>query len=123
MTMWKRWIQRGVLWGLVLGGLAACSMIEHPPVDQIAPNDHAKLSSWYEQEAVQLRQSAKDELAMAEAYRKNPESKNHLASRKFDLVQHYEALADMYKKTAVAADVLADEHRNILRQGHVREGN
>jgi len=60
---------------------------------------------------------------MADAYRKNPESKNHIASHKFDLVQHYEALADMYKKTAVAADVLADEHRNILRQGQVREGN
>ena len=123
MTMWTRWIQRGVLCGLVLGGLAACSMIQHPPVDQIDANDHSKLSSWYEQEATQLRQSAKDELAMAEAYRKNPDPKNPVVSRKIKLVEYYEALADMYKKTAAAADLLADEHRNILRGGHVREGN
>ncbi|MEO6110839.1 MAG: hypothetical protein ABIQ24_03280 [Nitrospiraceae bacterium] len=122
MTMWKRWIQCGVLCGLVMGGLAACSMIEHPPVDQISSNDHSKLSSWYEQEAAQLRQSAKDELAMAEAYRKNPGQKS-VGSRKNDLIQHYEALADMYMKAAEAADVLADEHRSILKYGHVREGN
>lgn len=121
--MWTRWIQRGVLCGLVLGGSAACSMIQHPPVDQIAPNDHSKLSSWYEQEAVQLRQSAKDELVLAEAYRKNPDTKNSVASRKISLIQHYEALADLYKQAAVAADVLADEHRNILRHGHINEGN
>lgn len=122
MTMWKRWIQRGVLWGLVLGGLTACSMIEHPHVDQIASNDHSKLSTWYEQEAAQLRQSAKDELAMADAYRKSPGPKS-VATRKIGLIQHYEALADMYMKTAEAADVLADEHRTILRYGNVREGN
>ncbi|MEO5864913.1 MAG: hypothetical protein ABIQ79_07760 [Nitrospiraceae bacterium] len=123
MTMWNRWIQCGVLSGLVLGGLAACSMIEHPPVAQIAANDHSKLSTWYEQEAVQLRQSAKDELVMADAYRKNPDPMNPIASRKIELIQHYEALADLYKQAAVAADVLADEHRNILRHGHINEGN
>ncbi len=121
--MWTQWIQRGVLCSLVLGGLSACSMIEHPHVDQIPPNDHSKLSSWYEQEAVLLRQSAKDELEMAEAYKKNPDPKNPIASRKIELLQHYEALADIYKQAAKAADVLADEHRNILRQGHIREGN
>jgi hypothetical protein len=123
MTMWTRWIQRGVLCGLVLGGLAACSMFEHPPVDQIPANDHSKLSSWYEQEAVQLRQSAKEELSLAEAYRKNPDPKNPIVSRKIKLVEHYEALADLYKKASEAADRLADEHREILRGGQVREGN
>lgn len=124
MTMWKRWIQRGVLCGLVLGGLAACAMIEHPPVDQISSDDHAKLSTWYDKEAAQLRQNAKDEMAMAEAYRKNPgQSTRSIASRKIDLIQHYEALASMYMKAAEEADLLANEHRSILRYGQVREGN
>ena len=128
MTMWTRQIQRGVLCGLVLGGLAACSMIEHPPVDQISSDDHSKLSTWYEQEAAQLRQSAKDELAMAEAYRQKSgnvaksDSTKSAASRKTDLVQHYETLAEMYMKAAEEADQLANEHRNILKYGHVYEG-
>ena len=128
MTMWRQWVQRGVLCSLMLGGLTACSMLEHPHVDQISSDDHSKLASWYEKEAALLRQSAKDELTMAEAYRKKSgnvaksDSTKSAASRKTDLVQHYETLAEMYMKAAEEADQLANEHRNILKYGHVYEG-
>jgi hypothetical protein len=72
MTIWKRWIQHGVLCGLVLGGLGACAVGEHAPISQIAPDDHAAQAAWHEKEAARLRQQAQDELAMAEAYRQNP---------------------------------------------------
>ncbi|RPH81373.1 MAG: hypothetical protein EHM80_02585 [Nitrospiraceae bacterium] len=126
MTMWRRWVQRGVLCSLMLGGLTACSMLEHPHVDQISSDDHSKLASWYEKEAALLRQSAKDELALAEAYRKKSgngaKSDSTKSARKVDLVQHYEALAGLYMKAAEEADHLANEHRSILKYGHIYEG-
>lgn len=116
MTIQKRWLQRGVLCGLVLGGVVGCAMIEHPPVAQFSSNDHAGLAAWYEKEAAQLRQSAKGEMAMADAYRKNPsESTRGVVSQKIDMIQHCEALAGMYTKAAEEADILAKEHRDLLK--------
>ena len=116
MTMWKRWIQRGVLCGLLLGGVVGCAMIAHPHVDQIAADDHAALATWYDKEAAQLRQSAKDEMAMAEAYRKNPgHSTRGVVSPKVDFIQHCEAIAGMYTKAAEEADLLAQGHRDMLK--------
>jgi len=117
MTIWKRWIQRSVLTGLVLGGLVGCSMIGHPPVSQIAPNDHAALAAWYDKEAAQLRENAKGEMAMAEAYRKNP-GYAHSAmggAHKMSIEQHCDAFAAMYTKAAEEADQLAQEHRGNLK--------
>jgi hypothetical protein len=119
MTIQKRLIQQCVLWGLVLGGLVGCAMIGGPPEDLIAKNDHAGLASWYEQEAAHLRQHAKDELAMAEAYRKDP-SLTHaagggMAGHKIDQAQHCETLAGMYTKAAEEADLLAKGHRSMLK--------
>lgn len=120
MTIQKRWIQRVVLWGLVLGGFAGCAMISGPPEDLVSKNDHAGLAGWYEKEAVHLRQHAKDELAMAEAYRKDP-SLTHgtavggMAGHKIDQAQHCETLAAMYMKAAEEADLLAKGHRAMLK--------
>jgi hypothetical protein len=114
MTIWKRWIQGGVLCGLVLGGLVACAMIASPPVGEIAKNDHAALAAWYDKEAAHLREHAKDELAMAEAYRKNPETRG-VVSKKIDMIQHCEALAGMYTKAAEEADQAAKDHREMLK--------
>jgi hypothetical protein len=116
MMIWKRWIQRSVLCGLVLGGLAACSMLENPSVGQISSSDHAALAAYYEKEAAQLRESAKGEVAMAEAYRKNPgDSTRGVVSHKVDMIQHCEALAGMYTKAAEEADQLAQVHRDLLK--------
>jgi hypothetical protein len=118
MTIWKQWIQRSVLTGLVLGGLIGCSMIGHPPAGQIAPDDHAALAAWYDKEAAQLRENAKGEMAMAETYRKNP-SYAHSAmggSHKMSIEQHCDALAAMYTKGAEEAEQLAQEHRDLLKK-------
>jgi hypothetical protein len=117
MTIQKRLIQRGVLWGLVLGVLVACSMIASPPIGEITKNDHAALAAWYDEEAAHLRQHAKDEMAMAEAYRKNPDpSTLGVVSHKIDMIQHCETLAGMYTKAAEEADQAAKTHRDMLKK-------
>ena len=116
MMVWKRWIQRGVLCGLVLGGLGACAMIEHPPVSQIAADDHAAQAVWHEREAARLRTAAKDEMAMAEGYRKNPQSVHATGGmHKMNLIQHCEAIAGMYTKAAEEAEEIAKNHRDMLK--------
>lgn len=116
MTIQKRWIQRGVLWGVVLGGLVACAMIASPPEGLIAKNDHAALAVWYDKEAVHLRQHAKDMMVMVAEYRKNPDiTTRGVVSSKIDLVQHCEGLAGMYTKAAEEADLLAKGHRDMLK--------
>jgi hypothetical protein len=114
MTIQKRWIQSGVLFGLVLGGLVGCTMIASPPIGEIAKNDHAALAAWYDEEAAHLRQHAKDEMAMAEAYRKNQDP--GVVSRKIDMIQHCEALAGMYTKAAEEADQAAKTHRDMVKK-------
>ena len=116
MTIQKRWIQHGVLWGLVLGGLVACAMIASPPEGLIAKNDHAALAAWYDKEAAHLRQHAKDMMVMAEEYRKKPDSSTRgVVSPKIDLLQHCEELVGMYTKAAEEADLLAQGHRGMLK--------
>lgn len=116
MTIQKRWMQRGILWGLVLGGLVACAMIASPPEDLIAKNDHAGLAGWYEKEAAHLRQHAKDMTVMAEEYQKNPgPSTRGVISPKIDLLDHCRTLAGMYTKAAEEADLLAKGHRDMLK--------
>ncbi|THJ19507.1 MAG: hypothetical protein CAF45_015960 [Nitrospira sp. CG24E] len=117
MTMWKRWIQGGVLCGLVLGGLVGCGMIQHPAASQVAIDDHAGQAVWHEREAARLRTAAKDELAMAEAYKKNPGLSTHGAmSPKVDMVLHCESIAGMYNKAAEEADKIAEGHRALMKK-------
>ena len=116
MTIQKGWIQRGVLWGLVLGGLVACAIIASPPEGLIAKNDHAALAAWYEKEAAHLRQHEKDMMVMAEEYRKNPDSSTRgVVSPKIDLLQHCEELVGMYTKAAEEAELLAKGHRGMVK--------
>jgi hypothetical protein len=118
MTISKRWIQRSVLCGLLLGGLGGCAMVASPPVGQIAQNDHAALAAWYDKEAAQLREKSKDMADMAVMYRKNP-AYAHSAmggSHKASIEQHCDALVDMYAKSAEEADQLAQEHRSMLKK-------
>ena len=116
MTIWKRWIQRGVLFGLLLGGLVACSMVASPP-SQIAPTDHAALAAWYDKEAAQLRQKAKDMELMAQRYRERPaliaiEGKH---APKTDVQQHCKNLISLYTKSAEEADGLAQIQRGMVK--------
>ena len=117
MTMWKRWIQGGVLCGLLLGGVVGCSMVGHPPVSQIAPTDHAALAAWYDNEAAQLRQKAKDMELMAQRYQERPALKaiegGHAA--KTDAQQHCNNLVSLYTKSAEEADGLAQMHRGLVK--------
>jgi hypothetical protein len=116
MTIQKRWIQRGVLWGLVLVGLVACAMIASPPEGLIAKHDHAALAAWYDKEAAHLRQHAKDMMVMAEEYRKNPDPGTRgVVSPKVDLLQHCESLVGMYTRAAEEAELLAQGHRGMLK--------
>jgi len=117
MTIWNQWIHRGVLCGLVLGGLVGCAMVASPPIGEIAENDHAALANWYDKEAAHLRQHAKDEMAMAGAYRKNPDPGTlGVVSHKIDMIQHCEALAGLYTKAAEQADQAAKTHRDMLKK-------
>lgn len=116
MTTQKRWFRRGILWGVVLGGLVACAMLASPPEDLIAKNDHAALASFYEKDAAHLRQHAKDMIMMAEAYEKRPGRKSRgVVSTKVEFVEHCQTIAAMYNKAAAEADALAEEHRAILK--------
>ena len=94
MTMWKQWIQRGVLCGLLLGGVVGCATVASPPVGQIAQNDHAALATWYDNEAAQLRQKAKGMEEMKVAYRKNPGYDHSVmgGAHKQGIVQHCDTL-------------------------------
>ena len=117
MTIWKRWIQRSVLCGLLLGGVAGCSMVGHPSVGQIATNDHAALAAWYDNEAAQLRQKAKDMEMMQDRYVKDPHL-SHIEGQttpKFNMVQHCNNLIGIYTKAAEEADELSRGHRSMLK--------
>ena len=117
MMMWKRWIQRGVLCGLMLGGLVGTAMSAGPPVGQIAEGDHAALAAWYDKEGADLRQRANDMRVMAEGYRKNPISAHEkpMTFHKEDQALHCATLAGMYTKAAEETDQLGKEHRGMLK--------
>jgi hypothetical protein len=109
-------MRRGILWGLVLGGLVACAMIASPPEGLIAQNDHVALATWYDKEAAHLRQHAKDMMVMAEEYRKNPgPSTRGVVPPKIDLLQHCESLVGIYTRAAEEAELLAKGHRDMLK--------
>jgi len=118
MTMWKRWIQGGVLCGLLLGGLSGYAMAAGPPVDQIGKNDHAAIAAWYDTEAANLREKIQDMTEMREVYRKNPMYAHSAmgASHKTDAVQHCDTLIGMYTKAAVEAADMAQGHRDMLKK-------
>lgn len=116
--MTRRWRTRLEVFvaTLVAIGLAACAIIASPPHELVAKTDHAALAAWYDKEAAHLRQHAKDEIAMAEAYRKSPDiSTRGVVSHKIDMIHHCEALAGMYTKAAEEADQAAKAQCDMLK--------
>jgi enterochelin esterase-like enzyme len=115
MTIWKRWIQRSVLCGLVLGGLVAFATIASaegmPPV-----TDHAAMAAWYDKQVATNRQNEQDMRAQIELYKKDPSlSKSAVVGKKIDFVQHCQGLAGGFRKAAEEAEVLAQGHRDMLK--------
>lgn len=116
MTMWKRWIQRSVLCGLLLGGLGSSAVIANPASGEIAQNDHAALTAAYEKDAADLRQKAKDMMVNLEDYKKNPGySQREAVNPKVNFVQHCKTLISLYTKAAEEADLLAKGHRSMVK--------
>lgn len=92
-------------------------MVGSPPVGQIAQSDHAGLVAWYDNEAAQLRQKAKDMEQMAERYQKDPVllQTESAGAGKVNLVQHCQSLAVTYTKAAEDADSLSRLHRRMMK--------
>jgi hypothetical protein len=109
---------KGIAAALMMVGVVACTVPDSdshsPPQDLVAKNDHAGLEAWYVKEAAHLRKRTKDMTAMAEVYQKlqGPSTPGDV-SAKFVLVQHCQALAASYSKTADEADVMARTHRDM----------
>jgi hypothetical protein len=119
MTMWKRWIQRGVLCSLVLGGLVGFATIASAAEGMPSITDHAAMAAWYDKEAANLRQHEKDMAVMKEEYRKNPnlihQKTGEGMTHKMDPVQHCESLVKYYGKAAEEAETLAGGHRSMVK--------
>ena len=109
---------KGVVAALLMVGIVACTVpsdIDSVPQDLVAKNDHAGLEAWYVKEAAHLRKRTKDMTAMAERYQQlqGPSTPGDV-SAKFVLVQHCQALAASYSKTADEADEMARAHRDLI---------
>ena len=117
MTIWKRWIQGGVLCGLLLGGLVAFATTASAADSMPAITDHAGLATWYEKEATTNRQKAKDMEAMKAAYTANPAYVQGRAGvgAKTDIPRHCDLLISSYTKAAEGADQLAKVHRDMKK--------
>ncbi len=89
--------------------VAACSTAA-PPRELIERNDHSGLATWYEQEAVRLRDKAEDMRQMAELYAK-PSYQPAPKESKRDLIAHCRSFMDYYTKAAEEAEALAKLHR------------
>lgn len=113
----KRWIQRGVLCGLLLTGFAGCSTLVSSPPSQIASTDHAALAAWYDKEAAHLRQKAEDMKEMEAVYGKNPAYGQGMMGGigKTDFRKHCEGLIAFYTKGVEQADQLAKGHRGMVK--------
>ncbi len=108
---------KGVVAAFMMMGIVACSMVAGSSISQIAPTDHAALVAWYDNEAAQLRQKAKDMEDMKARYLKYPalipiEGKH---APKTDVQQHCSNLVSLYTKSAEAADELAQMHRGMVK--------
>ena len=117
MTIWKRWIQGGVLCGLLLGGLVAFATTASAADSMPAITDHAGLATWYEKEATTNRQKAKDMEAMKAAYASNPGFVQGMAGvgGKTDIPRHCELLIQSYTKAAEGSEQLAKVHRAMVK--------
>ena len=108
-NLWK-----GLVAALMMVGVVACTVMDSPPQDLVAKNDHAGLETWYVKEAAHLRKRSKDMMAMTEVYQRiHGPSTPAAISAKIVLVQHCQTLAAAYAKTADEAEVIARAHRDM----------
>jgi hypothetical protein len=116
MTIWKRWIQRSVLCGLLLGGLVAFATTASAADSMPAITDHAGMAAWYENEVSTNRQKAKDMAVMKAEYAKNPGFvRSMLGEGKTDIPRHCDLLISSYTKAAEEADMFAKMHRDMKK--------
>jgi hypothetical protein len=117
MTMWKRWIQRSVLCGLLLGGLVAFATTASAADSMPAITDHAGMAAWYENEAATNRQKAKSMGDMKAAYAQSPAFVQGMAGvgGKTDIPRHCDQLISSYTKAAEEADQFAKMHRGMMK--------
>ena len=117
MTMWKQWIQRGVLCGLLLGGLVAFATPASAADPMPAITDHAGMAAWYEKEVATNLQKAKDMEAMKVEYGKSPAYVQGMAGLggKTNIPQHCDALISAYTKAAAEADLFAKAHHGMMK--------
>ena len=120
MTIWKQWIQRSVLCGLLLGGLVAFATPASAADPMPAITDHSGMAVWYEKEVANLRQHEKDMTVMREEYRKNPnlihQKTGEGMMHKDNPVQHCDSLVTYYGKAAAEAEFLAAGHRGMVKK-------
>ena len=117
MMIWKSWIQRSVMCGLLLGGLVAFATPASAADPMPAITDHAGLATWYEKEVTTNRQKAKDMEAMKAAYASNPGFVQGMAGvgGKTDIPRHCELLIQSYTKAAEGSEQLAKVHRAMVK--------
>ena len=117
MTIWKQWIQRSVMCGLLLGGLVAFATPASAADSMPAITDHAGLATWYEKEVTTNRQKAKDMEAMKAAYASNPGFVQGMAGvgGKTDIPRHCALLIQSYTKAAEGSEQLAKVHRAMVK--------
>ena len=117
MTIWKRWIQRSVLCGLLLGGLVAFATPASAADPMPAITDHSGMAVWYEKEVATNRQKAKNMEEMKAAYASNPGFVQGMAGvgGKTDIPRHCELLIQSYTKAAEESDQFAKGHRSMMK--------
>ena len=81
----------------------------------ISANDHNGLANYYNQQAQELREKAKQWEFTAEYYDKHVEPQGKADSAQH--AAHCRAIAQDYKKAAEEADALAQEHRAMRPHG------
>ena len=117
MTMWKRWIQRSVLCGLLLGGLVAFAATASAAGSMPAITDHAGMAAWYENEVSTNQQKAKDMAVMKAEYAKSPGFVRGISGLggKTDIPRHCDLLISSYTKAAEEAEQFAKMHHDMMK--------
>ena len=117
MTIWKQWIQRSVLCGLLLGGLVAFATPASAADPMPAITDHSGMAVWYEKEVATNRQKAKNMEEMKAAYAKSPGFVQGMAGvgGKTDIPRHCDLLISSYTKAAEEAAQFAKMHHDMMK--------
>ena len=104
------------VWMLIGIGLAACTTVDPAPQALLAKNDHQAIAAWYEKDAKNLREKAKDMERMIVEYEKDPErgQLQMTHTKKVDFAEECKTLARLYTDAARKADLLASSHRSMV---------